>query len=361
MSRFTGFFFIFIISYFFRLTAQGGFYNFQLLNTPENAVNAALGGNNFLLRRPDLLFASSSEALTNNEMHRQIILHFGDYVSNLHYFSLRYAHDFGHIGTTSFGFRYMNYGKFNGYDEFDNPMGKFYAYDYLFHAGIARSLPEDTNFRVGLRMNALFSVYDKITASALSWNLSGHYHFNDLYDVSIQALNVGVILKDFYKNSSYPSRLPTDVVLSFGHKLKKAPIRFLWNYHQLLKWNIKYDSPLDTVRKNTLFDNRKKEDTTQFRRFMINTGKNLDLFLRHLVLGIHFEFSRNFSLFLGYNHKRQKEMILTERRGINWLSFGFLIHTRRFSFSYAYNQMGFGGRANSLSISVPIWFRKKSN
>jgi hypothetical protein len=92
---------------------------------------------------------------------------------------------------------------------------------------------------------------------------------------------------------------------------------------------------------------------------MIRTGNNLDNFLRHIVLGLEFEFSKNFVLYLGYNYRRQQEMMLLERRGMNWLSFGFLLHTKRFSFSYSYNQMGFGGRANQISVSAPLILEKK--
>lgn len=348
-----------LMIYVWYLSGQGGLYNFQVLQTSENALNAALGGNNFLLQRSDILYSAASEVLTNEKMHKQFGLHFGDYVSNLHYFSLRYAHHFENIGTTSYGFRFFNYGKFKGYDEFGNATGDFFANDFLFHAGISRTLPEDTNFRVGIRLNTVYSRFYDVWALALAANIGAHYHIGPLMDISINALNVGGVVKDYYKMNTPASRLPVDVVVSFGHKLKKAPIRFLWNYHQLLKWNLRYTSPLDTASKALVFDNEKKEDTTRFRRFMIRTGNNLDNFLRHIVLGLEFEFSKNFVLYLGYNYRRQQEMMLLERRGMNWLSFGFLLHTKRFSFSYSYNQMGFGGRANQISVSAPLILEKK--
>ncbi|MCX8081370.1 MAG: type IX secretion system protein PorQ [Bacteroidia bacterium] len=344
-----------------RFFSQGGLYNFQLLNVPENALQAAMGGNNFLLLRDIILYSGSSEATISEKMHGQLGVFFGDYVTNLHFFGLKYAYNFENIGTTSYGFRFFNYGKFKGYDEFGNSTGSFFANDFLFHAGISRNLPEDTNFRLGIRCNAVYSKYHDVWAIALTANIGAHYRINALTDISVNALNVGAVLKDYYQNNVPSSRLPSDVVVSFGHKLKKAPIRFLWNYHQLLKWKQRYQSPLDTGTKTLTFSNEKKQDTSKFRKIMIGAGSVFENFLRHIVLGLEFDFSKNFKFYLGFNYKRQQEMMLLERRGMNWLSFGFLINTKRFTFSYSYNQMGFAGRSNQLGISMPLWFRRKDN
>jgi hypothetical protein len=54
---------------------------------------------------------------------------------------------------------------------------------------------------------------------------------------------------------------------------------------------------------------------------------------------------------IAYNHRRQKEMILPERRGANGLSLGFGFKVKRFGFAFAFTKMASAGNAAIFNVN----------
>jgi len=126
-------------------------------------------------------------------------------------------------------------------------------------------------------------------------------------------------------------------------------------YDNLLVWNLKYINPADTAGRSSPFGNTtSREDSTGWQRFQEKTGNRVDNFMRHAIFGTEILLTKNFNLRVGYNYRRQREMGLSERRGVNGLSFGFGLKVKRFGFSYAFSKMAFPGNSSVFGLSMSL-------
>ncbi|MGE0567848.1 MAG: hypothetical protein AB7O73_07855, partial [Bacteroidia bacterium] len=183
---------------------------------------------------------------------------------------------------------------------------------------------------------------------------AGTYHTKNDFVISLLVKNAGVIWKQFSANPNGDVKLPTNVQMGVSKKLKKAPIRLIAVYDYLLKWNMKYVSPIDTTGTSNPFDNGETQDSTKFQRFYAKAGSNVDNFFRHMIFGVDLQLSKNFLIMLGYNYRRQREFSLPERRGINGLSLGIGLNVKKVNFSVSYNQMGFGAGSTILGLTYKL-------
>jgi hypothetical protein len=77
----------------------GGSSNFRFLNIPMTARAAGIGGNSMSVWGNDVNLIHSNPALLNKSMHRQAALNYCNYVSNMNFGYLAYAHHFDKAGT----------------------------------------------------------------------------------------------------------------------------------------------------------------------------------------------------------------------------------------------------------------------
>jgi hypothetical protein len=92
-------------------------------------------------------------------------------------------------------------------------------------------------------------------------------------------------------------------------------------------------------------------DSSGWQKFSAKFAATADNTFRHLTFGTEILITKNFNLRVAYNYRRQREMTLPERRGINGLSLGFGFRIKRFGFAYSYSQMAFAGRSSVLSLT----------
>jgi hypothetical protein len=337
----------------FSLKAQvGGNSNFRFLDIPMTGRAAGVGGTNMSVWGTDVNLVHSNPALLNKSMDKQIALNYCNYVSNMNFGYLAYARNFEKAGMFGASFNFFNYGKFKGYDELGNETRTFRANDYALNLNYSIHLPEDTSFNLGVSLKTILSQYEAYTAFANAIDLGATYHTKKNFVISLVAKNVGKIWKEY--TPTQPMSLPTDVQLGISKKLSKAPIRLIFVYNNLLKWNLKYVSPIDTAGQSNPFDNNKTADSTKFQRFSKRFGSFSDNFLRHMTFGTELILSKNFMIMAGYNYRRQREFTLPERRGANGLCFGFQIMIKKFQFTYSYNKMAFGGNNNILGLTYKL-------
>jgi hypothetical protein len=211
-------------------------------------------------------------------------------------------------------------------------------------------LPEDTSFNIGLSLKTILSQYEAYSAVANAIDLGATYHTKKNFVISLVAKNIGHVWKHYTDNPGAEMTLPQTVQLGISKKLNKAPIRLIVVYDQLLKWNLRYISPIDTAGQSNPFNTGEKQDSTRFQKFYDKLGKNTDNFFRHLTFGTEILLSKNFTAMIGFNYRRQREFGLPERRGANGLSFGFNLKIKKVNFTYSYNQMAIGGGSSILGI-----------
>lgn len=341
---------------FFSVKAQvGGNSNFRFLDIPMTGRAGGIGGNSMSVWGNDINLIHSNPALLNKSMNKQIALNYCNFVSNMNFGYLAYAQHFEKAGMFAASFNFLDYGKFKGYDEFGVETRTFRVSDYCLNLNYALHLPEDTSFNIGIGLKTIFSQYESYSALANAVDLGATYHTKKDFVVSLVAKNVGHVWKEFTSAQSGQMSLPQTVQFGLSKKLSKAPIRLLVVYDNLLKWNLKYVSPIDTAGKSNPFDTGKTPaDSTKFQKFYAKLGNNADNFMRHLNFGTEFSISKNFMIMLGFNYRRQREFSLPERRGVNGLCFGFNLNVKKIQFTYSYNKMAFAGGSSILGLTYKL-------
>ncbi len=340
----------------FNSNAQvGGSTNFRFLDIPMTSRAAGVGGNNMSIWGNDINLIHSNPALLNKTMDKQIALNYCNYVSNMNFGYLAYAQNFEKAGIFAASFNFFDYGKFKGYDELGIETRNFRASDYSINLNYAIHLPEDTCFNIGIGLKTIISQYENYSAFANAIDIGGTYHARNNFVISLMVKNVGKVWKDLSPTPGAEMSLPQSVDLGISYKLKKAPIRLIAVYNNLLKWNYRYISTIDTTGQSNPFETGKEPvDSTKFQKFYKRFGTNTDNFFRHMTFGTELQLSKNFMIMLGFNYRRQREFSLPERRGANGLCFGFNMKVKKFQFTYSYNQMGFGGGSSILGLTYKL-------
>ncbi len=328
----------------------GGSKSYRFLDLPMTARTAANGGNSMALWGNDLNLVYSNPSLLNPTMDKQAAFNYCNYVGDINLYYLSYARQIKQTGTAAFSMQAFNYGKFDGYDELGNKTNSFRANDYSMNLAFAKAMA-DSMFNIGLCLKTIISQYDvyKSFGNAIDFGIT--YHNKKNFTASLLAKNVGFIWKPYTSNGAKES-LPQTVQLGFSYKPSKAPFKFFMVYDQLLKWNLKYVSPVDTTGKNSvLTTGDTPKDSTGFQKFGARFASQGGNFLRHFVIGTEIVMSKNFNLRFAYNIRRQAEMTLPERRGVNGLSIGFGLKLKHFSFSYAFTKIAFPGNSNMIGLT----------
>ncbi len=328
----------------------GGSKAFQFLDIPTTARAAALGGNNMSIWGDDINLIHSNPALLNPKMLKQVAFNYCNYVSNVNSLYAVYAHSLKEKGTAAISLQSFSYGTFDGYDELGQKTNTFKAGDYSINLNYAKPLA-DSLFNIGFCFKTIFSQYDiyKSFGNAIDFGIT--YHTKQNFTTSLLVKNVGVVWKDYTGNNN--ASLPNTVQLGLSYKPSKAPFKLFIVYDQLLRWNLKYTSPVDTTGKSSSLNfNENPVDSTGWEKFSTRAGSKADNFMRHIVFGTEIILTKNFNLRIAYNYRRQKEMTLPDRRGSSGLSFGFGLKIKRFGFSYSFSKIAFPGNSNTIGITL---------
>ncbi|WP_317897066.1 type IX secretion system protein PorQ [Aurantibacillus circumpalustris] len=328
----------------------GGTKTYRFLDIPMTARAAALGGSNMSIWGDDVNLLHSNPSLLNNGMTKQVGFNYCNYVGDMNFFYLAYAHNLKQNGTAAISVQTYNYGNFDGYDELGQKTNTFKANDNCLNLNYAKPLA-DSMFNVGIALKTIISQYDVYKSFGNAIDFGVTFHNKKALTISLLVKNVGFIWKD-YTTGREKEKLPQTVQLGISKKLVKAPFRLFLVYDQLLKWNLNYVSPIDTTGKSSQLNfSQTSQDSSSFQRFKVKAGKFGDNFMRHIVIGTEIVLSKNFNLRVAYNYRRQKEMTLPERRGFNALSFGFGFKVKRFALSYSFSKMAFPGSAHIFGLT----------
>lgn len=314
---------------------------------------AALGGNNMAIWGEDINLIHSNPALLNPSMVKQLALNYSNYVSDLNFGYVALAKNLKKQGTAAASIQFFNYGKFTAYDEFGQNTGKFVANDISLNFTYAKPLA-DSMFNVGGALKTIISQYESYVSLGNVIDFGITYHNKKNFVASVLVKNIGFVWKDYTKNNPINSnQLPRTVQLGVSYKPEKAPFKLFVVYDQLLKWNLKYISPVDTAGQNSMLgSNGLPKDSTSFEKFKVRFGSGADNFMRHFTFGTEIVLTKNFNIRLAYNYRRQQEMTLPERRGANGLSFGFGFKIKRFGISYSFSKMAFPGNSSILGVTL---------
>ena len=304
------------------LLAQfGGPTTYRFLEIPMPARAAALGGNSMCIWGDDINLSYSNPSLLHQGCVKQVAANYCNYIADMNFGNVAYAHHFKNIGTVAGGIQFFDYGKFDRRDEYDNKEGSFKAADYSFNLTFARRL-KDTSFSFGATVKTIYSHYDAYRSFGNALDLGVTWAHKSGFTASVLIKNFGVIWKS-YDNNNDTLKLPTTQQIGFSYKVKKAPFRIIFVYDNLKTWDLTYKSPLEETTTTSLFGEEPVKEKTKWKKFTEKTKTGGDKFARHMTFALEVLLTKNFNIRVGYNYRLHKEMMLPDKRTASGLSFGF--------------------------------------
>jgi hypothetical protein len=275
--------------------------------------------------------------------HNHLSLNYIDFVSDINIGYISYARYVKNIGTFATGVQYINYGKF----EEALPNGTltgitFYAADYALNLIYSRNIWN--NFTAGINLKPIYSHYETYSSFGIAADLGISYIDSaGLFSAGLVFKNIGTQITTYqYLTEGEKEPLPFNIQLGFSERLGHAPFRFSVTLDQLHNWKLTDKSTWDA-------DHKSSED--------VISGKSDDViiqFMRHLILGVEFIPSKNFSLGIGYNYQRKRELSVSSHPGAVGLSGGINVKISKFRFSYAIASYHLSGTSNTLSVSFNL-------
>lgn len=327
---------------------NGGLTAYRFLGLPPSARTTALGGNLISVMDDDLNNAVQNPALLNPSMHNQIVANTANFLSDIRYGYVAYAHHMRNTGTFSAGVQSINYGDFNETNENGDVLGSFTARENMFHLSYANQYHQ---FSYGTSLKYVGGSYESYHSGALLFDLGGTY-FDTVsnFTASFVLKNIGWQVQSLYGEKE---AMPFEAQFGLSKRLKHAPFRFSLIAHNLQKFDLTYYDPNDPDQEIDLATG-----------LPIRKNYNLaDKLARHLIIGTEVIFSKNFQVRVGYDHQRRKELALKSRASTAGFSWGFGLKIKKVGFSYGSARYHLAGSTNMFSISVnPNDFlsRKKS-
>lgn len=298
------------------LSAQSVSDGYSFLNIPTSSHVFGLGGNNIAIIDDDVTLADQNPALIGPELDMQVAVNYALYMSSGNFAGVRFGTAAGEHSGWSVGLRYLNYGKFDGYDEFGTPTGSFSPSDVVLEGAYARDITD--RWRGGVNLKLVYSGYESYTAFAMAADLGVNY-YDDEHDLSFSVVlkNMGGQIKRF--DSRY-ARVPFDIQLGYMQSLGMSPFQISITANNLTRWKTPYYK----------YDDSGDEDLVKEKNGFI---PNL---FRHLIFGVQFQPSEKFYACLAYNYRTKTDMSSFNNSFLSGFSLGLGFKTRAFSVSAAY-------------------------
>ncbi len=321
-------------------TAQvGGKATYQFLNLINNPRSAALGGKVVTNYDYDPTQALFNPASINPEMDNQLSLNYTNYIGDVNYGTATYAYLWDrrtqvlHTGIT-----YVNYGKFDGYDEAGNPTNSFSGSEVAVSFGHARNIAF-TNFHVGLNVKLISSKLEQYSSFGGALDIGVMYVYED-WDLNITgvARNLGT---QFTPYAEEYEPLPFELVFGISQTLQNIPLRWHFTLENMQQWNVAFSNP---SREQTDLEGNTQKEKINF----------IDNAFRHMILGVELFPESGFNIRLGYNLRRGEELRIVEKRSFAGLSGGFSIKLNKLRLSYSYAKFSTAAASSYFGLNLDL-------
>ncbi len=335
-----------IISFWLAFSAvaqTGGQQIYQFVNLSPGARMSALGGMPIAWRTNDAGTVFHNPSLLTDQLNGHVAFSHQFYFSDIGSGHFSYSHFLEKPKLNiQGGVHYVNYGDIPKTDVYGNVFNSFAAKETDFYIAASKSIQD--RLIIGANLQYIFSSLDVYNSQGLNFN-SGISYFNPdkHFGLSLVVKNAGFQLS---KYNNERENLPFEIQLGFAKKLAHLPLVYHITFQHLETWNLRYDDP-DFANDGVLFGEAPQDKP--FEDFIGN-------FLRHFVIGAELNFGKNdnFSLRLGYNHLRKKDLSLADYRSGSGLSGGFGIKIYKFKIDYSYAVYHLAGGTSQLSFSTNL-------
>lgn len=315
--------------------AQEGSSAYSFLGIAGSAQAFALGGTNISVIDTDLSMIDQNPALLGQEIEAQMGLSYMHYLGTSNFAAGKYGMANGTRGAWACGFKLLDYGSMQGYDEFggatqtirplDLVIDGMYSYDFT------------NRLRGGIDVKFIYSHYDRYEAVALGVD-AGINYYNEEKDLSLSAVlkNMGGQVKRF---RTHYDRLPFDFQLGYTQRLGHSPLSLSLTATHLTKWKLPYYT-------------HKEEDGITNQVLKSSTFSNL---MRHLIIGLKASPENGrFWVAAAYNYKTRTDMATYQRNFLSGFSAGLGLRVRGWGFGVAYAMPHKKGASVMLNVALNI-------
>ena len=336
--------FTFLISI-YSYSQIGGRYTYQFLNLVNNPRQAAFGGTDITSFQSNPSQALENPAALNKSMSGQLAVNYVNYISDISYGSVAYAHTIGDKQRIIYtGITYIDYGSFDGYDEFGNSTGDFGANEVAITIGHARPIP-NSDFHLGINMKFISSRLEQYSSLGGAIDMGIIYRkASTKFDAAFMIRNLGT---QFTTYDAISEKLPFSMSFGMAKRLSGVPLRWSFTLENLQTWNLTFRN---TARDISDLNGDIIPDDPSF----------LNNILRHMVWAIEFFPEGNFKLRLGYNFRRSEELRIIDQRSFAGLSGGFSLKMGVFNFAYSYARYHAAAASGTFGVNINIkpWIKK---
>ncbi|WP_395056494.1 type IX secretion system protein PorQ [Flavobacterium sp.] len=322
----------------------GGQGVYQFLNLISSPRQAALGGKTITNYDYDVNQPLFNPASINTEMDGRLAVNYGNYFGDVTYGTGAFAYTYDrHVQTLHGGITYINYGKFDGRDEFGAETGQFTGSEIALSLGYAYNVPF-TKLYLGGNAKFISSTLESYNSFGVAADLAATY-VDDKNDI-----NYGLVVRNFgtqittYNGTN--EKLPFEVIAGISQELENVPIRWHLTLENLQKWKVSFANP---ARSQQTIDGEAIEEKVGF---LGNT-------FRHVIFGAEIFPKRAFSLRLSYNFRRAAELKILEQRTFAGISAGFGIRFRKFRFDYSYSRYTLAANTSLFGLTINLYNNEK--
>lgn len=315
----------------------GGKSVYQFLSLVTSPRQAALGGKVLTIYDNDVNQVHFNPATINPEMDNKLAVNYGSYFGEVTYGTAAYAYTYDrHLQTFHAGVNYVNYGKFEGYDENGVKTATFTGSEIALSFGYAYNIPF-SDFYIGANAKLISSTLENYNSIGGAVDIGGLF-IDERNDVN-WALVIRNIGTQFTTYAETREKLPLEVMVGVSQLMENVPIRWHVTLENLQQWNIAFSNP---NRAEGSLDG----GSTQEKVSVFNNA------LRHVVLGAELFPAKGFNFRLGYNFRRAEELRILEQRNFSGISVGFGLRVNNLKFNYSYSRYTLAANTSLFGLII---------
>ena len=315
----------------------GGKSIYQFLNLVTSPRQAALGGKVITFYDSDVNQGHFNPANINPEMDNKLALNYGSLFGEVTYGTAAYAYTYDrHVQTFFGGVNYVNYGKFQGYDENGVATSNFTGSEIALTFGYAYNIP-NSDFYVGANAKLINSTLESYNSFGAAVDI-GAMFIDTRNDVNwaISIRNVGIQITPYAETRE---KLPLEVLIGVSQLMENVPIRWHLTLENMQQWQIAFANP-----------NRAQGNLDGG-----STPEKVSVFgnaLRHVIIGAELFPDKAFSIRLGYNFRRAEELRILEQRNFSGISVGFGLKVNNLKFNYSYSRYTLAANTSLFGLTI---------
>jgi len=300
----------------------GSLSSFPLLRFDASARTAALGGAYTAVADGDVNALFYNPAVPGPATSRTPSLSYLNHLAGINAGTLAYSHTADRLGTTfSGGLRFVHWGTIQGRNRRGERTGTFSAGDMALTVGAARAL--GSRVRYGTNVHLLYAQIEDAQATAVATDLGL------LYRVPSRQLTLGVSLRHLGASLNGFGQenvtLPLDVQLGVSKQLAHLPLRLTLTAYDL--------NDLGTG---------------------VEGGTTADHVFAHLTFGGELRLGEALRVRLGYNHRRSRDLSLSDGFDLGGLGGGFGLLVGGITVDYAYNSWSELGGLHQFTLRTDL-------